>query len=726
MFKRTLLSVTITASFAHTVIAAEQAVCDPTTTCKTVVLEKGSNKYGSKDINVSNGDGVLLVSGEWKTTGIKHNVKVTGEDANAIHIKESANFKGNLYIEKGVDIISENGTAIMVAGDFNSVNQSNPNLGIHIKDGSTVSGHTAAIDFSQSKKTARLDMHGTVIGDIIGNGLAGNKMNLGYQGSAGKSFVFDGDKIVGIGKIDNLGNLTIITRDDKPVFFDGNFTNMKNGSIDFHISGDNTLEHSLLLVDGKVDFKQGSTVHFSYKGSNINNLLGKEIVLIEASQGIVGGQEVSVTGDVFNLSPLLAADDSWLEKLPPEVNGGVVGDKLVASYDVNYAGGDAFVANTNKGGGSKQEKSVAKYIVDYALEEHNKTKSEESGELLALLTSAGNSSDATAKLVDEITPDAEGAEIHAALQATDKMRSSANKRSETLRYNSRSGNGYEGWNVTPNFVGGYGSSSSSDGIKGYDLSTYGVTVEADRLVGDDKFLGLSAGYIGNNADIEGTSNSKTINGYHLMGYIGWIGEQAFIDSNVNIGYSTVESKRKVGAVTGFEGIQNSEMSYGMFQLGYQLTSGYTFDVYGINVEPFASYKHNWIRVEDRQETGSIASLQYDRETYSVGYLGAGVNVYNTYELPQGSFTPSASFSMYYDTNKKKHIVDEFGLAIDKGSNPLNRNVIVGAQTGGDIIEARFGAELEIQNGLSIDGNVAWYQRDSFNEGSFGISLTKSF
>ena len=113
----------------------------------------------------------------------------------------------------------------------------------------------------------RIDIDGTINGNIIGNNAQGNKINLanGKQDIA----VFNGDQILGIGKIDNLGKLTIITRDDKSIIFGSNFSNTKNSSINFQISGNNTLNHALLYVDGTTTFQEGAKVNFTYKGDLI-------------------------------------------------------------------------------------------------------------------------------------------------------------------------------------------------------------------------------------------------------------------------------------------------------------------------------------------------------------------------------------------------------------------------------------------------------------------------
>ncbi|MCD9505477.1 autotransporter outer membrane beta-barrel domain-containing protein [Photobacterium phosphoreum] len=729
-YKRTTLSIIVASLFTPMAYAA----CDSTImNCETVVMVD-TNNYGGKEINTVTGHGISYEGGEIvkKHLYLKHNITANSDGANAIHVNKGVTLNNsNLNIGDDnagpVNVISHNGTGIMVEGNIISNDASNPNTGIYIKNGSVVSGKVNAIDFSKSTTSMRIDIDGTINGNIIGNNAQGNKINLanGKQDIA----VFNGDQILGIGKIDNLGKLTIITRDDKSIIFGSNFSNTKNSSINFQISGNNTLNHALLYVDGTTTFQEGAKVNFTYKGENINDLIGKEIVLVHAKEGIVGGQYISVTGgtQTLDFSPLLAATDSWLEEEPPIVNGGVLGDKLIATYDVNYAGGDNFVNNAVQGGVTEQEKAVGQYVVDYALVEHNKTKSETSAKLLSLLTSAGSSAAATAAVVAEITPDAEGAEVHAALQAADKIRSTANTRTAYLRNASREGYAIEGWNVSSGLIYGYGSEASSDGVNGYIMNTYGIGLGIDRLIDNNKMFGLSLSYIDSSTDIKNTENTKIISGIHLLGYTGWFDDNIFVDANFNLGVNKVNSERKIGISTGYEGASSSKMDYDMLQLGYQLTAGYTFNTKYMNIEPRVSYQHQWVRVDDRQESGSIVDMQYDRQSYSTSQLGAGISIYKTYDISYGKFTPTTSVMAYYDTNKNDRVTDTFGLVMDKGSNPLaNRQTVTGAHVGGDIIEAKFNANLTMDHGLTLDGSVSYYQRNLYDEGILGLNISKQF
>ncbi|EGI5715333.1 autotransporter outer membrane beta-barrel domain-containing protein, partial [Salmonella enterica subsp. enterica serovar Durham] len=94
-------------------------------------------------------------------------------------------------------------------------------------------GKENAIDFSGAKTALRIDVNGNVYGNIVGNGLEGNKINFAYQGGAQQG-LFDGYTISGVEKIDNWGNLSIIAK-DRTIFWSGDFNNKKNAILDFKI-----------------------------------------------------------------------------------------------------------------------------------------------------------------------------------------------------------------------------------------------------------------------------------------------------------------------------------------------------------------------------------------------------------------------------------------------------------------------------------------------------------
>ena len=148
--KRTVLSLLISSSFLAPAISLA-ADCPENTVCDTVIKTNGDTTYSGGDIFVSNGNGLEYQGGAtpFSNLYLKNNIRVTGEGAHGIYIDAHSTFTGNVNIE-GTSVVSENGTAIKIDGDFEQAKPINPNRGIYIKNGGLVSGSENAVDFSAS------------------------------------------------------------------------------------------------------------------------------------------------------------------------------------------------------------------------------------------------------------------------------------------------------------------------------------------------------------------------------------------------------------------------------------------------------------------------------------------------------------------------------------------------------------------------------------------------
>lgn len=729
--KRSLLSLTISSLLIVPAITFA-ADCPENTVCSTVIKTDGNTSYSGGDILVSSGNGLEYQGNATPFTSLylKNNIRVSGQGDNAIYVNSNSLFTGNLNIE-GTSVVSENGTAIKIDGAFQQSKPTNPNVGIYIKNGGVVSGSKNAVDYSGSSTSIRMDVHGSIKGNIVGNNAEGNKINFGYQGGGGKDATFDGQKITGVDKIENYGNLTVVAQ-NSTILWDADYTNKADASMDFKIGESSNLAEPIVLVTGKTTFNENSKVALSYTGSNVNNLLNKNVVLINSEGGISGGDNVTVeagegfgssSSSSFDVSPLLKVDESWLEATPPGVNGGVSGDQLVARYAVNYKGGDDFVGQVSKGGANAEEVVTADYTVNYALEQHNKTGSDESGELLALLASAGTDAAKSARLADEITPDAEGSEIRAAMLVVDKLRSQVDDRTNILRNESHLGSANDGWNAWTNLLYAYGSQDSTADMHGYTLNTYGISVGFDRVFDNQRLIGFSFAYANSSSDIKDTKDSKDIDSLQGMIYSGWFNERYFIDGNVNIGTNFNSSSRSIGTSTGYEGNTTAKAEYDSSQVGYQVIAGMKFDLDIIKLEPRAAYNYQWLRVDDYNETGSPASLKYDRQSYSVKQFGLGLTAFNTYDIAYGQLTPLFSVMAYKDMDDDERVRQSAALSMDTSTD---RFVIYGDSVGGDLLEAKLNASLRMANEFSVSGGLTYYQRDDYKEAFIGVALSKRF
>ena len=236
-FKPSLLAVLVATYCAAPAFASEVVGCPADTQCETVIKQDTGAGYSGNDIVVSEGNGLQYEGTLASSLYLDNNISVSGDGASAIYVAKGAKFSGgslNIGHSKAVNVISSNGTAIKIDGDFHQGNPSNPNMGIYIKNDSTVSGAVDAIDFSGSTSTLRVDVEGNVIGNIVGNGLAGNKINFGYNAGSGKNATFDGALISGVGLINNEGHLTLMAQQDG-MTWDADYAQKNNTSLTFKV-----------------------------------------------------------------------------------------------------------------------------------------------------------------------------------------------------------------------------------------------------------------------------------------------------------------------------------------------------------------------------------------------------------------------------------------------------------------------------------------------------------
>lgn len=728
-FKPSLLAVLVTAYCAAPVFANEVVTCPADTQCETVIKNDGSAGYSGNDIIVSEGNGLQYegIINDKQSLYLKNNIRVSGVNANAIYVAKDTTFSGgNLYIENGVDVISSNGTAIKIDGDFYQVDPTKPNMGIYIKAGSTVSGAVNAIDFSVSKSNLRIDVEGNVIGNIIGNGIKDNKINFGYGGASFKNASFDGALISGVGLINNEGHLTLMAQQGG-MTWDADYAQKKDTSLTFTAGQGMNFDDPLLYITGKATFAENSQVNFAYTGSSINDILGKNIVLLEAEEGIINGSNVIVDAETgtsaLDASPLLIVDDSWLGSSDPEFNGGVAGNQLIVRYAVNYNGADDFISQVAAGGGSASEVATANYMVNYALDTHNGTGSEASAQLLALLASAGTDAAKTAQLADELTPDAEGSELRAALLMLDKMRSQVDDRTNVLRNQSALGTAHDGWNTWVQTMFSQGSQDDSSAVKGYDIDRIGLNIGVDRVFNKENLIGFSLAYSNSSIELANSADTNEVDTLQAMIYGGWFDERYFIDANINVGRSAIDSSRVIGASTGYEGDTEATAEYSSLQIGYQLMAGMKFDFDSVQFEPRIAYNYQWLSTDDYEEEGSPASLRYDRQNYSIAQFGIGYNLFTTFQLSGGQFTPSLAMMAYKDLNDGEVFRETATLAMDTSKHSFT---VTGDQVAGDMLEIKLNGHLQMENNFSIAGGVNFYQREDYDELMLGASLVKRF
>ncbi|WP_419833960.1 autotransporter domain-containing protein [Endozoicomonas atrinae] len=738
VFKKSLLAASIAMSIAA-YSTSSMAACDPQAPegaiCETISKNTAGDKVElSSDVYVTSGNGVEFIGqpdtkyGVFKSNG--HDVTVTGNDANAIYLGDQAQLDFDIMISGGSNIVSENGTAILIEGGFDDNDkEGGGSRGVMIKDGAVVKGKEIAIDYSTADTNVRIDVNGTIEGNIVGNNMAGNKINFAYGGD--KTATFNGYLITGAGPIQNHGHLSVVAK-DKTVVWEADYTNNSDTTMNF-VVGDEALAngHTILDIEGAADFKSGSTIAMTYTGANIDNIVGQEITVLEADE--IKGTDIDYALESVeeNLSPLLTGD-SWLEETTG-LTGEITGTEIIVKVDVTQdveGSTEAYCALLEEGGASEQEMAAGEYIVSTALTQYNQaagageeeaatynvTASNPMGELVALLSSSGNDAQLTAALNDELTPDAEGGEIRSALAMVQQMERGLDVRTNYLRNQSYLRNSHDGWNGWTQVI--YSDAQMKDAAEtnGYDLSMMGASFGLDRVFDDNKLFGLSTAMAYSDVEIAGGNNTKDVQSYQFMTYAGWFNDRFFVDGSFNMGFHNNSSTRYVGASTGYEGNQKAEADYASHQMGYRITAGTKLDFNKVMIQPQVSYGYQWIRVEDYEESGSPAALRFDRQSYVVNEFGIGAVASQSFRTEHGTLTPSLTMMAYRDLSNDEVIQESAGLVNDADDG---RFLMTGESVGDNSFYTRLGADMEMVSGMNVGGGLTYYTRGDYRD----IALT---
>lgn len=713
------LSAAVLSAIYGSAVAAD---CDSTLTiCETVNINNGDTAQINKDVNVSQGDGVVFngSSTEYKAQAITKNITVTGNGANAIKINQGATFSSNINLN-GANVTSENGTAILVEGNFPK-----RGTGVYIRDGAIIRGKTAAIDFSTLKTGFRSDVNGEIHGDILGNNHVDTKINFAYQGGA-QNALFDGYKITGVPLIENHGNLTIQGK-DKTIQWEGNFMNKENSQLIFRLDDNTNTDETILHVTGDVTFKKGSQAKLDFKGTSVDNIINKDIVLIASDSAIKDEAGITVTDAnaiAPDISPLLEKTDSWLETTPPNISGGVSGNQLIARYGISYEGGDNFISAAERGNVTENGLAAANFIIPTVLNEFNNTRSQISDEALSLLVAAGNNDNNIAALSNDLAPIADGSDIQAGLIMVEDMRNNIAHR--YLRYDNQLPIEEReiGWNIWANILYGYGTQSQQGGINGYNTYRTGIQIGTDYEINQDALIGVSLAYNYAKADAKQRNASKEISHFEFMPYAGWYSDTLFLNGNLNIGYYTVDSERDIGGNTGWQGNTKAKGDYSGVQLGYQINAGTYLDFDFIHIKPMLTYQYQWLNIDSWEETGSTLSMRTYGQRYAVNQLGGSVALWNDYQTSYGKLTPSLNLRYIKDIAGNNDINQRHSLTyFNTGGSTFD---IKGNTVGGDIISAELGANLDITQSLNLGTTMGYQRYDKFNEGRIGFTVSQRF
>ncbi|XEH28248.1 autotransporter outer membrane beta-barrel domain-containing protein [Edwardsiella tarda] len=509
--------------------------------------------------------------------------------------------------------------------------------------------------------------------------------------------------------------------------------NQIDSTLIFRVDDNVNLNNAILSTE-KVSFKGGNSIKLHYVGTNISNIIDRDIVLIESDTEISKDDikniiEYSPHTDPSNikdgnLSPLLTQTNSWVEETPALDGSATGGHKVIVNYGIGYGGASNFSALAEQGGASANALRATKFIVPNVLDDFNQSRSTASDQALALLVSAGNNASSIANLANQMTPNSDGSELRAANQLVGDMRNHIAQRQLGYLGQLPAQERDSGWNLWVNTLYGHGSQSGNDYANGFTMNRYGISLGADQEIDDSAMLGFALGYSHNQADSRGVDQSKRIDTVELMPYLGWRSGMLFADGNLNIGYLRVKSERRIDGGNGWQGETQANGDYTGMQAGYQLNAGLNLEVAGLNLRPMLTYQYQWVNLNSWRESGSVLALSNSSQKYSLNHLGGGMSAWTQLATGWGTLTPSLQASYLHDLDGDRHIRQRHALvSINNGGSTFET---IGARVGGNQVRVDANARLDISESLNLGIGVGYNRDDRYGEGVIGLTLGNRF
>lgn len=369
-----------------------------------------------------------------------------------------------------------------------------------------------------------------------------------------------------------------------------------------------------------------------------------------------------------------------------------------------------YLEEVSSNGGSKSAVEFAKYAEKVP-----------NSELQTLLGSVSGSE--AEQLASDMLADSNGAAINATLQNASMMHDVLLSRSEAIRNQDAMGAFNFGWNTWVSALSAKVSGDSGYDITGYDTTTLGLMIGADKyVIADRAYIGYSLAYANNDSESDDNLSDVTNKNVQLLTYAGWLQESRFLDVILNIGKSTVSSSRTIRA----DNNANVTASYDQLNMGYSINAGQTFEFKGVKLEPTVGYEGQWISHEDYEESGSVAALRFDRETYHIQYANVGLGVSKLFELETMSIIPKVKIRYSSDLSGGQRVHDSFQLAVDDPANKDNFYDKTGAIIGGDKLLIKAGVTAEVFESLTLDGTLSYTAAEEYSSYNLLFSAVKRF
>ncbi|WP_180980926.1 autotransporter domain-containing protein [Pseudovibrio exalbescens] len=250
--------------------------------------------------------------------------------------------------------------------------------------------------------------------------------------------------------------------------------------------------------------------------------------------------------------------------------------------------------------------------------------------------------------------------------------------------------------------GSWGQSDADGNAAEMDRSTGGVMFGADALAFGTARVGVMGGYSTSNMDVDARQSSMDSDNYTIGAYIGSQFDQFKMRGGVAATWHQMDGKRSVSLGGGtFTDSVTSDQDAMTFQAFGEL--GYSYDVSGVSLEPFAGLAYVNLKSDGFTEEGGNAVLTADDQSDDVLFTTLGLRVASTFMLGDTAITARGMAGWQHASEETIDFTQSFA----SGGNSFTVEGTPIAQDVG-LVEAGFAAALSDRAsvGVTYSGQIA--------------------
>ena len=330
---------------------------------------------------------------------------------------------------------------------------------------------------------------------------------------------------------------------------------------------------------------------------------------------------------------------------------------------------------------------------------------------------------AVAKIARQMAPDHSGASVGAAKAGIQQSGKAIAARQSAQRTGISTGDMYSGGNVWIQYAYNNATQKEKDGIYGYEATTHGFTLGADTELRADYTFG--AAYTYSKGDIKGKDGSQSnfdTTG-HIFSLYGTmpLANAVFLDTQFSYGRGENDGKRQVDNAGEIKAKYNTSSWY----LGVLAGSVMPLSAQWSWV-PQLAFNYANIETDDYKEEGGNTeanNLTFDKVStgkYEIMEMGVGVKMVGDMARDSMTIKPEASLMVYHDFKDDPVTMTAHYAA---GGNSF---VVHGAKRDTTRMQLGLGAELEMNNNISMSLSYDYHWMDTFSNHGFKVKGSYRF